>query len=192
MSEEPAPTRDSMLKQIIDAEWDMFRRVKASEPAACQEEEGTFRTMRWMSHSVLPDGLLELLSDHMETATRAGRNLMTEKYARMEGLVPPLSQNPHIPEIVTIECAWMQALIRRYPLTFPGLGDRFQTYLACELETHSDEFLNGYHSLLKEALAMERNLVEERYTHLFQKLGYATIEAREHQGRLNLAKCCRG
>jgi hypothetical protein len=192
MSEALTPTRESLLKQIIDAEWDMFRSVKASEPSACQEEEGTFRTMRWMSHSVLPLGLLKMQADHLDSAIRAGRNLMTEKYARMEGLVPPLSRNPHILGIVTIECAWMQALNRRYPLTFPGVGDRFQTYLACELETLSDEFLNGYHALLKEALSKEGNLVEVRYTHLFQKLGYATIEAREHQGRLNLTKCCRG
>lgn len=182
----------SLLKEIVDAEWAMFRSVKASEPAACQEEEGTFRTMRWMSHAVLPEGLLKILAGHLGEAAQAGRNLMTEKYARMEGRIPPLSQSPLIPEIVAIECAWMLALNRRYPLTFPGMGDRFQTYLACELETLPVAFLEGYRALLRTAEAEGRNLVEERYTLLFQRLGYPTIEAREQQSRLNTMKCCRG
>jgi hypothetical protein len=185
------PLRAALLNRIIDAEWEMFRSVKASEPAACQEEEGTFRTMRWMSHAVLPNELLEALRFHLLEAAQAGRNLMTEKYARMEGLIPSLNESPLIPEIVALECTWMQALNRRYPLTFPGMGNRFQSYLACELETLSTQVLEGYHALLLAAEAEGRNLVEERYTLLFQRMGHASIEAREHQSRLAMIKCCR-
>lgn len=177
------------INAIIDLEWAMFHSVKASEPAACQEEEATFRLMRWMSHSVLPAGLLEALEANLEEATAQGRNLMTEKYARMGEQIPPLKHNPHIGAIVAAEMAWMQELNRRYPLTFPGAGDRFQAYLAADLETWSDPALELYHSFVREAEAGGRNPVADRYANLFQRMGYASIEAREQATRMRLFKC---
>ena len=191
MSDQLSP-RESMLRNIVDAEWRMFRAVRASEPAACQEEQETFRMMRWMSHCVLPDAVLELLLAHLEESAREGRNLMTEKYARMEGQIPPLKTTPLIGEIVAAERAWLLALQRRYPLTFPGTGERFETYLSCELETYSDPLLEACHRYVTAALETGRNLVEERYTALFKRLGCASIEAREQKGRLETMRCsCR-
>ena len=181
---------DPLLKHIIDLEWTMFHSVKASEPAACQEEEGAFRLMRWMSHSVHPAGLLELLAANLEQAAAQGRNLMTEKYARMGGQIPPLKASAHFAPIIAAELGWMEALNRRYPLTFPGTGDRFQAYLAADLETWSDPALEQYAELVRDALAADRNLVAIRYRNLFRRLGYPSIEAREQQTRLQMFKCC--
>ena len=185
----PTPDTEALLKRIIDLEWVMFHSVKASEPAACQEDETTFRIMRWMSHSVHPDDLLETLAEHLEGAARAGRNLMTEKYARMGGQIPPLSLNPLIGPIVAAEVEWMLALNRRYPLTFPGTSDGFRAYLAADLETWPDRALERYHACLQEALAEGRNLVHDRYANLFKRMGFASIEAREQQSRMQMFKC---
>ncbi|HLO65511.1 MAG TPA: DUF4125 family protein [Holophaga sp.] len=181
--------REALLRHIVDLEWSMFSTVKAREPAACQEAEGTFRLMRWMSHAVHPDALLQVLAGHLEAAAAQGRNLMTEKYARMEGLIPSQGASPRIPPILEAETAWMAELTRRYPLTFPGAGDRFATYLAAELETWPEAALALYADEVEAARKAGRNLVEARYTLLFGRLGDADLEAREHRTRLKLFRC---
>jgi hypothetical protein len=186
---EPEPANENIIKHIIDLEWAMFHSVKASEPAACQEEEGTFRLMRWMSHSVLPAPILAAMAAHLEQAAAQDRNLMTEKYARMGGQIPPLKDTPQIGAIVAAECGWMLALHRLYPLTFPGTGERFEAYLAADLETWSDQALELYHGFVQAALAAERNPVQARYSNLFKRLGYASIEEREHKARMQMFKC---
>jgi hypothetical protein len=179
---------NALLDHIIDLEWAMFHSVKASEPAACQEEEGTFRLMRWMSHSIYPVGLLEALAANLETATAQGRNLMTEKYARMGDQIPPLKASAHFAPILAAELGWMAELNRQYPLTFPGRGEAFRSYLSADLETWSDEALEQYAALVQDALAAGRNLVALRYRNLFRRMGYPSIEAREQQTRLQQSK----
>jgi hypothetical protein len=186
---EPEPANENLIQHIVDLEWPMFHAVKASEPAACQEEERTFRLMRWMSHSVLPAPILEAMAAHLEQATAQGRNLMTEKYARMGNQIPPLKDSPLIGAIVAAERSWMQALNRLYPLTFPGAGERFEAYLAADLETWSDQALELYHGFVQAALAGDRNPVQARYGNLFKRLGYASIEEREHKTRMQMFKC---
>jgi len=185
----PETSNEAAIKRIIDLEWTMFHSVKASEPAACQEEEGTFRLMRWMSHSVFPGALLEALEDQLAQAAAQDRNLMTEKYARMGGQIPPLKNSPLIGPIVAAEREWMLALHRRWPLTFPGTGERFEAYLAADLETWSDRSLELCHGFVLAALAEGRNPVQERYANLFQRLGYASIEEREQKTRMQMFKC---
>ena len=83
--------RKQLLEKIIAREAAMFIAVKASEPADCQEMLKTFYLMREMSHSVLAADTLTSYLQDLETAAAAGRNLMTEKYARMENLIPSLN-----------------------------------------------------------------------------------------------------
>ena len=85
--------RKQLLEKIIAREAAMFIAVKASEPADCQEMLKTFYLMREMSHSVLAADTLTSYLQDLETAAAAGRNLMTEKYARMENLIPSLNEN---------------------------------------------------------------------------------------------------
>lgn len=186
----PESPSKALLAHIIDLEWTMFHAVKASQPAACQEDESTFRIMREMSHSIHPMDLLEALAANLEQAVAQGRNLMTEKYARMGGQIPPLKESPHFAPIIAAEVAWMEELNRRYPLTFPGSGEQFRTYLAADLETWSDPALERYAALVQDAQAANRNLVMLRYRNLFRRLGYPSIEAREQQTRMQMFKCC--
>ena len=154
--------RKQLLEKIIAREAAMFIAVKASEPADCQEMLKTFYLMREMSHSV-------------ETAAAAGRNLMTEKYARMENLIPSLNENELIYKIVDIEREWLSEVHKKYPLTIAVEGG-FTTYAVCELETYSDATLNLYYRDIFLAATQKRNLVEERYQYLYGNLGFKDLE----------------
>ena len=165
-----------LLNRIIEIELNMFMRVRTTEPAACQERPETFRVMREMNHFFYSDETLRSYLEDLESALASGRNLLTEKYARMDDLIPPLKDNPLIAEIVGIEQAWMDELRDRYPLTFQNPAERFGTYLSSELETYSDRTLELIFKDLTGAKQEGRNLAEERYSYLFKKIGYGSID----------------
>lgn len=167
--------RKQLLEKIIAREAAMFIAVKASEPADCQEMLKTFYLMREMSHSVLAADTLTSYLQDLETAAAAGRNLMTEKYARMENLIPSLNENELIYKIVDIEREWLSEVHKKYPLTIAVEGG-FTTYAVCELETYSDATLNLYYRDIFLAATQKRNLVEERYQYLYGNLGFKDLE----------------
>ncbi len=172
--------RDALIKEIIAIELEMFGNVKAREHASCQELPETFKTMRWMAHSVLSEDTLASYLDDLMQAVHAGRNLMTEKYARMEGLIPPLKSSPEskqiLDEIVGIEEAWMKEFSHRYPKIVTGGAAGFGTYFRCELETYSDRTLELYLGDVTHARTRGINLAEQSYMNLFEKLGYESLD----------------
>lgn len=153
----------------------MFVKVKASEPAQCQDMLKTFQIMREMSHSVLADDTLASYLQDLNIAESTGRNLMTEKYARMENMIPPLNENELIYKIVDIEREWLYEVHKKYPLTV-AINGGFITYAVCELETYSDDTLNLYYRDVFLAATQKRNLVEERYQYLYRSLGFKDLE----------------
>lgn len=178
--------RKQLLQTIIAREAEMFVTVKTSEPADCQTMLNTFRMLRAMSHSVLADDTLASYLQDLETAAATGRNLMTEKYARMENLIPQLNENELIGKIVDIEREWLSAVHKKYPLTVAVDGG-FTTYAVCELETYSDETLNLYYRDIFLAATQKRNLVEERYRYLYCNLGFKDLEEVETLARKHAA-----
>lgn len=52
-------------------------------PASCQMRPDTFKIMRKSQAATWSDELLASYLEDLKTATREGRNIMTEKYARM-------------------------------------------------------------------------------------------------------------
>ena len=171
-------SREELLKSIIQIELDMFERVRTAEPSLCKDRPETFKVMRGTTHSVLSSATLESYLEDLNKAKAKGRNLLTEKYARMDSRIPPLKSNPIIDDIVKIEDRWTEELSRKYPHIFksrPG----FKTYISCELETYSDKTLELYFEDVSKAEQEKRNLVEERYTTLFQQIGYSSIAEAE-------------
>lgn len=81
----------------------MFQKVRTIEPALCQDLPETFEIMREMNHSVLSLESLKSYLNDLNVALSKKRNLLTEKYARMNNTIPPLNNNPLIKEIVSIE-----------------------------------------------------------------------------------------
>ena len=76
--------RDELMSEIIKLEWDMFSHVSnVGGPASCQMRPDTFKIMRKSQAATWSDELLASYLEDLKTATREGRNIMTEKYARM-------------------------------------------------------------------------------------------------------------
>lgn len=178
--------RKELLDNIIEFEFDMFERVRTSEPSLCQEQPETFRAMRGMTHSVLSTKTLQSYFEDLQKAKAEGRNLLTEKYARMDNRIPPLKTNPIIDDIVEIEARWMEELSRKYPHTFK-LGPGFKIYLSSELETYSDQTLKLYFGDVSRAEKKGGNLTEERYAKLTKQMGYGSIDELEGKGRQGIA-----
>ncbi|MCC4116659.1 DUF4125 family protein [Aromatoleum toluclasticum] len=171
----------SILDRILEAEWQMFVRVRSARHAPCQSAPDNFKTIR---SSLFETWTLPMLASYLadlEQAEAAGRNLLAEKYARMDNLIPPLSNSPLIDVIVTVESNWQEELERRYPALYrrccrstdeTGDGRNFGIYLGCELETYSDQTLALYFENIEDAVADNRNLAVEALHRLVCKNGY--------------------
>lgn len=184
-NQEKSGKHAKLLNQIIKIELDMFKRIKTSEPSLCQEHPKTFEIMREMTHYVLSMETLKSYLRDLQNALKEKRNLLTEKYARMNKLIPQLKSNPIIEKIVDIESNWMNELIQKFPLTFKKRASNFETYLSCELETYSDDTLDKYFRDISDAKELKRNLAEERYSYLFHKIGYKSIKEVEKKSKTN-------
>ncbi|MFK4765237.1 DUF4125 family protein [Desulfobaculum sp. SPO524] len=170
--------RQRTIERIVDLELEMFKSVYSSVHTPCQDHLQTFRAMRWMTHSVMPQNVLDAYLDDLQEAKGYDRNLMVEKYARMEGRMPPIRESLLIDEIVDTEMAWMREMHSRYPALFESKGETFRTYISCELETLSLNTLERLHSFVVDSRRAGRNLVEERYDNLFRHTGYESTAHR--------------
>jgi len=172
---------EKLVKKIVFIELDLFLQIKTAQPSLCQEYPESFKLMRQMGHSVLSLKTLKSYLNDLETSITKGRNILTEKYARMNNIIAPLKSNPLINEIVRIETRWMNEITEKYPNAFKKQSNNFKIYLSCELETYSDETLELYFKDITNAEKEGRNLVEERYAMLFQELGYRSINEVEEK-----------
>jgi hypothetical protein len=173
---------EELLHDLVAIELRMFLTVQASGPTTCQEQPGAFKLTRKAGFHVLSPETLESYINDLQEAMEENRNLIELKYARIDSLIPPLSDNPLIEKIVEVEGRWLKELEKRYPLTFRGRAD-FATgvYLRSELETYSDRTLELYYKDVCKALAEGRNLTAERYTYLFKQIGYNSIDDMEKE-----------
>lgn len=168
-----------VIENIIALELEMFLDVKTREKdgnSKCQEEPETFKLMRWMSHSVLSFDTLKSYFEDLISAKIANHNLMTEKYALMENLIPHENANPLIEIIAEIEIRWMNKLKPKYPNLFNNDPQSFKNYMVCEYETYSTKTLDLLRKDLATATEKKLNLTELRYNNLFKRLGYKSLE----------------
>lgn len=182
--------REDLIKRILEKEMEMFGNVPASSKP--RETAEGFRIMRGGAFETWSDRTLQLYLKDLVEASMAKRNLMTDKYARMGNLIPPLNCNPIIHEIVVIEARWQTELSGKYPHTFGGYcdytaetpqGTGFRTYLECELETYSDQTLESYFKDICTAMDQGQNLAEERFTRIFKRAGFASIDEMEEENK---------
>lgn len=180
--------KETLLENILDMEWEMFVRVKSAHPAACQSAPDDFRAIRGSVFEMWAEEMLTSYLEQLKDAKARGRNLLTEKYARMDNLISPLTDNPLIADIVAISDRWQRELQQRYPAlnmrccrgTNPtGDGSDFSVYLSCELETYGDRTVELYYQNVKNAEDQSRNLTIEALQRLVQKSGYRDLEDAE-------------
>lgn len=163
-------TREQMIDSIIEAEWKMFQNVhNIGGRADCQDDFKTFEIMRASQAESWSEAMLESYLDDLNAAENSGRNLISEKYARMmqatspleyariEHLLPLLDPKAFelIEKIVMIELEWGQELIEKYPYIVKRGRPLFstedsisvtstETYLRGELATYSLRTLELY------------------------------------------------
>lgn len=178
-----AVSRATLLHEIIEKELAMFLATpNQGGTASCQQNPQGFRIMRHMSLSVLSDTTLAHYLEDLHRTEAQGRNVMVEKYARMDSLIPPLQTNPLIDEIVRAETAFIQAASARFPHVIRhGGNNAFQNYLRCEAETYSPATLESYAADLRRAKLQGRNPAIERFRCLADLLGKASLEAFEQE-----------
>ena len=169
--------RERLEKEIIDIETEMFRGLNIGEPMP-EDRIKPFRMMRWMTYSVLAEETLESWLSDLKEAQQERRNVLTEKYARIENLIPQIKNNPVIFSIVDAEVQWMEELHRRYPHMIKreqANADLFKKYAMCELETWSDRSIALYYRDVCAARMAGKNLPEERYNNMYRRPGQGTL-----------------
>ena len=201
--------RDELINGIIKLEWDMFSTVaNVGRKAACQTRPETFAIMRRSQEETWPDALLESYRKDLERAAAEGRNLMSEKYARMMESTHPAEFNAlkdrlppvdaatlrRIEDIVAVNVAWKLDTAARFPL-LNGRGrpvrsvedspaeTSFETYLRGELKTYSPETVLLLHEFTLRQKRDGVNGVELNLCNQVKQYGYASLEEAEHRQR---------
>lgn len=176
--------KESLIKEIVERELNMFLATpNEGGTSPCQTRPQSFRLMRRMNHCTHDKATLESYLQDLRDAEEAGRNVMIEKYARMDDRIPPLSESPLLDAIADMELEFLVEAARQYPHTIK-VGDHtfFRKYMRCELETLSDRTLELYAEELKKAREESRNPVLERYDYLWSTLGEGSLA--EYENRL--------
>ena len=181
--------KSDLIEKILRIELEMFLAVSSFEKARCQESPGAFKLVRGSVFEVWSEDTLGAYLKDLAEAVNAGRNLMAEKYARMDNLIPCLSLNSKIDDILEIEVEWQKSVQRKYPHMLsgsPATGHctaNFDVYLRCELETYSDKTIESYFGDILRAKEEGKNLADEKNTRIFQKLGYKSLKQAEEDFR---------
>jgi len=195
-------TREDMIDSIIEAEWKMFQDVpNIGGRAACQDDLETFRIMRAGQSASWSDATLESYLDDLDEAKRSGRNLLTEKYARMmrftspseyariEHLLPPVGPEAIelIEQIVKIVLGWEQELLEKYPYIIKRSRPLFstedsvgvtsmETYLMGELSTYSLKTLELYVDHIQKEQSENINGSAVTLLHMMKQYRFGSLE----------------
>lgn len=166
----------------------MFQSIRSANSTPCQDAPETFRNIRKSIYKTWTKEMLLSYKQDLLTAKKNGRNLVLEKYARMQDLIPPLKENPLIEEIVDIENYWQQELQEKYPFIYKNIcrdtnndsnTSNFSTYLRCELETYSNNTLLTYYKHVKNAYTNSENLALTSMENLVIQVGYNNLDHAE-------------
>lgn len=199
--------REKMINDIIQEEWKQFDRVKnQGGRASCQDDWETFQIMRKSQYLSWPDELLDSILHDLQEAAATGRNLITEKYARMMERTAPEEyealkdrlpyRSPvrleHQEYIIAQEVAWNEILCAKYP-NFAGRGRKIhtyedtpwstsaETYLRGEMTTWSDRTFNIYELWINMLMKDGCNLAQMTAENMVKLYGYTSIEQAEQQ-----------
>lgn len=159
----------TLVDAVVTAEWEMFSNVQnVGGKASCQMDPKTFRIMRSSQMDNWDDELLGSYLEDLLNARLEGRNLVTEKYARM--------MESTFPE------EYAQLADRGRPLRSrddrPGWVS-METYLRAELRTYSPKTIALYHRATMERLRKGESEAEQNLLHQVRLYGFEDIESAE-------------
>ncbi|MFP1691097.1 DUF4125 family protein [Gardnerella vaginalis] len=196
----------TIAEEITKLEWQQFQLTQNEGGRAnCQEDWQTFHIMRMSQFLTWPLDLQESYKKDLERADSNGRNLITEKYARMmESTAPEIFERtikPYIKpiseprksaqeQIILTQVEWAADFRERYPHL--GLAMRvlktsedteentsFETYLRGELSTYSDDTFAKYQRFVNNLRAENLNLTQMIITNTVHMYGYDSLESAE-------------
>jgi len=183
-------TKADIIEAIVDLELEMFLSVPSDGESPCRQYPDGFKFHRRLQFSVWSEGTLASYRKDLIRARNNGENLMTIKYARMQGLLPPRNANPLIDAIVGMKMKWQADMICRYPAIMDAArplaeasGDEaitsFETYARGELETYSDTTLSSLYEDMRTMQAKGINASEKIYRLQAQLSGFDSLETAE-------------
>ena len=194
----------SPLQEIINIEWEMFRRVNDDTHVSCQENPEVFAGMRTAQLAAwLPEVADSYLRD-LKEAEKSGRNLLREKYINMMASASPeqfavLSKDMAKPTPVMLELAdrltailmeQTRALHTKYPhvaragrpLSAADDSEHrtsVETYQRGELLTYSENtlrlLLDQVQTMSLKGESLPRNILEN----IVRFYGYSDLNAAE-------------
>jgi len=194
--------KDELVSTIVKMEWQMFQNVRnIGGPAACQSDHETFEVMRRSQALSWSEATLESYLGDLRAAEISGRNLVSEKYARMmastspleyeriKDLLPPLDHevNPLIERIVRVEVKWQEEVLESFPhLVRRGRpihsseDTRYvtsvETYLRGELATYSSRTIRLYDKDIADYQRQGKNAAMVVLEHMTKRYGYNSLE----------------
>ena len=195
-----------LVEEVIRREWDQFQRTEnEGGRASCQGNWPMFHQMRASQFMTWPEDLLRSYLDDLDEANRVGRNLVTEKYARMMASTAPDEYReriePFIPRlsdervarqerVIAVQVAWARDFRGRYPKLGAAMrvlttaedtpeDTSFETYLRGELGTYSDRTIALYEAMVEDLQAAGRNLTEQTVANTVRLGGFADLEEAE-------------
>ena len=195
-----------LVEEVIRREWDQFQRTEnEGGRASCQGNWPMFHQMRASQFMTCPEDLLRSYLDDLDEANRVGRNLVTEKYARMMASTAPDEYReriePFIPRlsdervarqerVIAVQVAWARDFRGRYPKLGAAMrvlttaedtpeDTSFETYLRGELGTYSDRTMALYEAMVENLQAAGRNLTEQTVANTVRLGGFADLEEAE-------------
>ncbi len=178
MTEEvPRDKKSDLINQILEIELQWFLNVNAEAGAECQQHPEAFKLIRGSTFETWSEEILALYLEHLVDAQSKGKNLVREKYAKIEGLIPCVNTSEALNDIIKIQEDWQKEARDKYPRMFRGeAGTESARYFRCELDTYSPAVLESYLNDLRTALPEGKNLVIETYNKIAQKIGYSSLE----------------
>lgn len=208
-AEEPELTDSEFLdlaEKTVRHEWDQFQKVdNEGGRALCQGDWPTFHQMRLSQFLTWTAPLLLSYSQDLDQADREGRNLLTEKYARMmestdqdyylahlQAYLPVLSQRRLDQQegIIRTQVEWARSFMQDHP----RLGSRmrrltsaedrpdstsFETYLRGELGTYSQRTLDLYQAFVTHAKEEGINLTRQTVGWTVRMAGFSDLAEAE-------------
>lgn len=194
-----------IVKEIVELEWEAFQETEnVGGRASCQNNFPTFNIMRTSQAMGWSEEMAASWRDDLLKAKAEGRNLVTEKYARMMKFTVPdeyLALADKLPELDpetekladelterTVE--WAEETARKYPRVC-GRGrvirskddkpwsTSLESYNRGELLTYSLKTLRLFKSYYDAKAEKGENLYEEIETNTVKMLGYDSLDAAE-------------
>ena len=199
------PDREK-IEKIINTEWDMFQQVdNIGGRADCQDDFETFYIMRRSQYDNWTTEMVDAYSDFAARSQEEGRNLVSEKYARMMAYTDLHYFNKHLRDklpavpaknfrlinrIVERRICWEEEMARRYPKLagtarpIRSSEDKYgftsmETYARGELETYPEELLALYCQYVDDLWDEGISLSRKNLQTMVSMYGYDSIDEAE-------------